>query len=166
MKNLQKGSVLPVLITVVLLVIVGGYFIFEMDSKKTAENQKIKEILWDGVMRNMEYYFDSNNTFDGRPESEMTNYGPATAQGDCLAANTGFTSPDVYQSIQSLLKAHENNGSVAKVSCWNDGSKWAMSISLLVPEDGNTFWCMDNNTSISFLRGIGIKNEVRGISCQ
>jgi len=122
-----------------------------------AANEKIKDILWDGVMRNMEYNFDFNNT-----------YGPAITHGDCFMPNTGFSSPDVNKAIQSLLAIHKNNGSIAKVACWNDDEegKWAMSISLLVPEDGYTFWCMDNNTSISFLKGIGTKKAVNGVSCQ
>lgn len=184
MKNLSKGFVLLILFAVLALIImVGGVYYFkqknhssnqmapvsdmpnDMGQELSPANQKIKDILVNNVLRNMEYFFDDHNVNNGSPNS-MLNYGPAQAKGNCYAQNTAFSESGVAKSINEILAVHAEKGSTAKISCWNDDKKWAVSVSLISPEKGKGYWCIDNNTPGVYQTGIGVNQEVSSVSCK
>ncbi|MDB5254042.1 MAG: hypothetical protein JWL80_108 [Parcubacteria group bacterium] len=128
------------------------------DKSLALANEQIKQIVWDKVLRHMEYYYDFHTVIVG--------YGPGIATGDCSTAGSAFSSKDVQNDIQELKTLFSSRGSEAKLSCWNTAGKWAMSVSLLVPEKQNTYWCIDNNTkSVFSSQGIGLDKEISSTSC-
>ncbi len=128
-------------------------------------NEKIKLILADNVLRGMEDYFDNHNVF-GDSKNPMVNYGTSFANGNCYAANTAFSDSETSAAIQTLLTIYGTGGSIAKISCWNNGDKWAISASLLIPESSNSYWCMDNSTKgLLYSHGVGVSKAISASTC-